>query len=135
VTAWRSRPLRARVADVALVGAILVVGLAIVTNAPATIRDTKRSRLDQKVLRHYLKAHPELGSFGAPLTMVHQKVDVACAFRRHTTAELCVQIDSRTMHSRRILTRWNCLESPKPVHAPWPGPGDRYCPIRRGKAI
>ena len=68
VTAWRNRRLRARVADVALVGVIALVAAAVFANAPTTVRDTKRSRLDQKVLRHYLKAHPELGSFGPPST-------------------------------------------------------------------
>src|SRR5947209_18057090 len=111
--AWRARPLRSRLADLALAGVILLVGVAVVVNAPGTIRDTKRSRLDQKVMKRYLKAHPELGSFGAPLTMVHKKVDVACAFRHRTTSELCIQIDSRTMKSQPVLRRWNCLESPK----------------------
>ena len=135
VTAWRNRRLRARVADVALVGVILLVAIAVIGNAPGEVRDTKRGRLDQKVLRQYLKAHPELGSFGTPAAMIHPKVDVACAFRHHSTSEFCVQIDSRTFHTKRILAKWNCVESPKPVHAPFPGPGDHYCPIRRAKAI
>jgi len=135
VTAWRNRRLRARIADVAVVGVIALVAIAVIANAPATVRDTKRGRLDQKVLRHYLKAHPELGSFGPPSAMIHPKVDVACAFRHHSTSEFCVQIDSRTFHTKRILAKWNCVESPKPVHAPFPGPGDHYCPIRRAKAI
>ena len=132
---WRARPLRSRLADFGLAAAIALVAIAVIVNVPGTIHDTKRSRLDTKVMKAYLKAHPEFGSFGLPLTQVHGKVDYACAFRHGAGTEMCIAIDSHTIKSQKVLARWDCVESPKPLTAPYPGPYQHYCPVRRGKTI
>ena len=132
---WRARPLRARIADGALVFFIALVAVAILVNMPSTIRDTKRGRVDLKVMKAYLKTHVPPGTYGLPLQNVHQKRDYACAFRKRSTEGLCIEIDSRTVTSTRILAVWTCQESPKQLHDPLPKPFDKYCPIRRQKAI
>lgn len=141
---WAARPRRARVADVALAGFILLLAVAVVVNAATDVRNSKRMKVDKRVVRHWLKARPELGRFYSPSIKVHKKVDLACAYRRpdvpHQRASQgwCLQIDARTTHTKRILLAYHCTIGSVPAnHAkrrpkiPPLAPGDRYCPLKR----
>lgn len=135
IATWRLRSRRARIADVSLLAVIVLVFLAVGVNASSTVRDTKRSRLDKIVLTEYLTNHPEIGAFGGPILKVQDKVDLACAIRKHSHSGFCMQIDSRTFKTRAVLRTWNCVESPKTLPEPLPGPGAYYCPLRHAPAV
>lgn len=113
---------------------ILLVTVAVIANVSPTIRDSKRGKVDLKVIKRYLKQHPELGRYGPAITATKDRLDVACAFRKRSTAGLCLQIDSRSYKTQMIVRTWYCQESPKMLTDPLPGPGARYCPLRHAKA-
>ncbi|GAC1441942.1 MAG: hypothetical protein NVSMB51_22160 [Solirubrobacteraceae bacterium] len=131
-----------------LAGSILLLAVAIVSNASSDVREARRMKVDKRVFYRYIAANPGLGNFGPPLIKVHKKIDLVCALRKPADTSLkasdgiCLRVVSVTDKSTAIESQSRCVAQPEPpaqpqheYRQPPPPPGTVYCPSRRMKII
>ena len=134
--AWKRRPRGARIADATLGLTIVVLTIALVVNALADVRTTRRHQVDERVMTNYLINYAGGPSqFGSQTWVsVRRGSDFVCAFLRHGNGGLCLRISSTSAKSRKVLLEFRCINLPpvpkhvKKWHPPPPPKGQHWCP-------
>jgi hypothetical protein len=116
---------------------VTLLALAVIVNGVTDVHDVRRTRLDKKVAAAWYRSHPQLGQFGPPVVVVHQRRDIACAAKRpprgvaNPTEGLCLSIADTSPKSTRILHVFKCHYLREGV----PHKGVTKCPPRHGNSV
>ena len=130
----RRRLPRLKWPDLLIDAFVTLLALAVVVNGVTDVHDVRRARLDKKVAIAWFRSHPQLGQFGPPTIVVHQRRDFACAAKkpppgvRNPVQGLCLSIADTNQTSTTILRTFTC----RFLKAGVPHKGINRCPGAHG---
>ena len=123
--------------DVLIVLFVAVLALAVVVNGVTDVHDVRRARLDKKVASAWFRSHPQLGQFGPPTVIVHQRRDFACSAKKppagikNPVEGLCLSIADTSQTSTNILFVFKC----RYLRPGQSAKGINRCPPRHGNSV